>query len=308
MKSSLDHAEALVSVGIPCFNRTHSLERAVRAVQNQSHGNLEIIISDNASTDPDVEKLCRRLAAEDSRILYHRQVSNMGALPNFEFVLQAARGDYFMWAADDDWIEQDFIARCLEEFQQGDARTVLVIPEAQYESPEGQYAFFPESRRLRAVPYDDPCAYPADIVDALYGNIIYGLFRREVLFHACRPLTDWIGKSNNELPFFLLLASKGRIRCTDYIGLHKRAPLVVCRQAEWEQTGGWKPGGPLVAKPGLARATFEYHRLVLEEICTAVAAMELPDDAKSRTVANVRRSLRRHMWNLLFGWKPSALV
>ncbi|WNC26092.1 MULTISPECIES: glycosyltransferase family 2 protein [unclassified Thermosynechococcus] len=63
----------------------------------------------NASTD-ETEAICREYAAKDKRIRYVRQAQNLGAAANFKYVLDEARGEYFMGAAADDkwdprWIE-----------------------------------------------------------------------------------------------------------------------------------------------------------------------------------------------------------
>lgn len=45
----------------------------------------------------------------DRRINCIVQHENKGAAYNFQFVLQQATGDYFMWAADDDWWDTRFV-------------------------------------------------------------------------------------------------------------------------------------------------------------------------------------------------------
>ncbi|WP_315863365.1 glycosyltransferase [Thermosynechococcus sp. QS41] len=49
----------------------------------------------NASTD-ETEAICREYAAKDKRIRYVRQAQNLGAAANFKYVLDEARGEYFM--------------------------------------------------------------------------------------------------------------------------------------------------------------------------------------------------------------------
>jgi len=57
-----------------------------------------------------VRTVVENLAAEDPRFRYVRQASNLGAILNLKFLLDHARHEYFMWAADDDLLEPTFIA------------------------------------------------------------------------------------------------------------------------------------------------------------------------------------------------------
>ena len=102
------HNPDLVSIGLPTYNRVGLLRRAIDALLAQTYKNFELIISDNYSSD-DTQKLCERYAAGDKRIRYIRQKENIGMIANSRFVLQEARGEYFMWACDDDWWGPRFI-------------------------------------------------------------------------------------------------------------------------------------------------------------------------------------------------------
>ncbi|MFD4183421.1 glycosyltransferase family 2 protein, partial [Rhodococcus sp. NPDC058514] len=88
------HANTLVSVGLPVRNGAERMESAVMSVLNQDHANMELVICDNASTDG-TEDLCRSLAAQDSRIVYHRHPQNVGLFNNFLSVLRMANGTFF---------------------------------------------------------------------------------------------------------------------------------------------------------------------------------------------------------------------
>lgn len=290
---------------MPCFNRPELLERALGAVLGQTHSNLEIIVSDNASTDHRVESLVRGLADQDPRIVFFRQPKNIGPTANFEFVLSEASSDYFMWAADDDWIEPDFVENCLKEFERRDWKTVLITTEAQYETPNGPYRFFAEGGGVRAVPDIGGAAYVMAIAPHLFGNLIYGLYRRNALFHEGQPLTRWIGPSLNEMGFFLLLASKGEIRCIDKVGLHKRASALVCRSAEWLTVGGWRPSGPALLDYKGIRSMLSYHRSVEADLDLAIAAMPFEARDKADIRDRAVRNLYRHLRHQLTGWRPS---
>jgi glycosyltransferase involved in cell wall biosynthesis len=115
----------LVSVGIPTYNRPESLRRTLASITKQTYLNIEIIVSDNASTDPKVQQVITEFVSHDSRIINVRQSSNIGMIGNFKFVLQKAKGDFFMWAADDDYFEADFIEICMEGVQSTGTKVAL---------------------------------------------------------------------------------------------------------------------------------------------------------------------------------------
>lgn len=86
---------------MPVHNGASTLARALDSLLAQTYENLEIIVSDNASTDETAE-IARRAAERDRRVRYFRQQTALPAWENFHFVLQQATGEYFFWAADDD--------------------------------------------------------------------------------------------------------------------------------------------------------------------------------------------------------------
>lgn len=108
--------DPLVSVGIPTYNRPEGLRSILTDICNQTYQNLEIIVSDNCSDKVEVQKIIREFIAKDNRIKSFRQDFNIGPAANFQFVFSTAKGEYFMWAADDDRFHSDFIRVCLQEF------------------------------------------------------------------------------------------------------------------------------------------------------------------------------------------------
>ena len=101
--------EPLVSVGIPTYNRSEGLRRTLECITGQTYQNLEIIVSDNCSPMSETEAVVKEFIAKDCRIQYYRQEENRGPGFNFGFVLEKATGEYFLWAADDDIHEREFI-------------------------------------------------------------------------------------------------------------------------------------------------------------------------------------------------------
>mgnify|MGYP001145251844 FL=1 len=105
-----------VSIGLPVYNGELFLKKALESLLNQTYSNFELIISDNNSTDS-TQKICQEYAKNDKRIHYVRQEKNLGAFSNFYFVLNKAKGKHFMWAAVDDYWDDDFLKKNLDILQ-----------------------------------------------------------------------------------------------------------------------------------------------------------------------------------------------
>jgi glycosyltransferase involved in cell wall biosynthesis len=105
--------QPLVSIGLPVYNGANYLRTAIDTVLLQTYPNLELIVSDNASTDQTVE-ICAEAAARDRRVRVLRNRTNIGAAGNYNQVFQAAAGRYFKWAAHDDVLSPTFVERAVE--------------------------------------------------------------------------------------------------------------------------------------------------------------------------------------------------
>src|SRR5947209_818529 len=100
--------EPLVSIGLPVRNGAEGLPRVLDGLIGQSHANLEILISDNGSTD-DTERICRDYAARDPRITYVRQPRRLTILENFRAAFDPSRGELFMFVAHDDFRSSNYV-------------------------------------------------------------------------------------------------------------------------------------------------------------------------------------------------------
>ncbi len=116
--------QTLVSIGLPVFNGEATIEQTLSSLLKQSHQNLEIIVSDNCSTDATVA-ICEKYQRIDDRIKIHRQPTNQGAIKNFKSTLADALGKYFMWAAADDSWNEKFV-QCAVDQLEADASLIGV--------------------------------------------------------------------------------------------------------------------------------------------------------------------------------------
>lgn len=116
-------AQASVTLGMPIYNGQRYLRAALDSVVAQDVDDLEILISDNGSTD-DTAQICQHYAGTDSRIRYVRHSENMGGVPNLNYIIQEARAPWFKWAFYDDVLRPGYVARCMEAIRSGGSGVV----------------------------------------------------------------------------------------------------------------------------------------------------------------------------------------
>ncbi len=170
MKSNIP----LVTIAIPTYNRASLLARSISSAQQQTYQNVEIVISDNGSSD-DTESLCRDLAAQDSRIRYLRQIKQISGAENFNSLLSQAGGAYFMWLGDDDWIDVNYVESCLSSLLKDSSLAFVSGHPLYYKASVRQYIgrifdVVHKSAKHRIVSY---------LFRVTDNGVFYGLFRRE---------------------------------------------------------------------------------------------------------------------------------
>ena len=108
----------LVSIVITSYNRAQFIEKAIRSALAQDYPNLEVVISDNYSTDETNEIIERHL--QDPRVKYFRNASNIGMMANFiRATRELAAGKYISFVSSDDYLVNDtFISEAVERIQQ----------------------------------------------------------------------------------------------------------------------------------------------------------------------------------------------
>lgn len=97
----------IVSLLIPSKNRLDLLKLSLRTILAQNDQNIEIIISDNASSE-DYKTYIDQLS--DSRIVYFRQENPVPVTDNWQKALSLATGDYILMLGDDDGLTPDFFS------------------------------------------------------------------------------------------------------------------------------------------------------------------------------------------------------
>lgn len=100
----------LITVGIPTYNRAALVKSCVESVFAQTYPNIEVMVSDNASTD---DTLAVLKSIKDDRLRILTSPTNVGAIENFSRCIREARGDYLILLSDDNlWVETTFLEQC----------------------------------------------------------------------------------------------------------------------------------------------------------------------------------------------------
>ncbi|GHJ93776.1 MULTISPECIES: glycosyltransferase family 2 protein [Streptomyces] len=96
----------LVSVVMPVYNSEATLGAAVRSVLTQTHADLELLVTDDRSSDGSME-LLRAFAEQDERVLPQSAPERGGAGRARNLAIERARGDYVAFLDSDDmWLPE----------------------------------------------------------------------------------------------------------------------------------------------------------------------------------------------------------
>ena len=104
----MTQSSPLVTIGIPTRNRAKTLQLALESAMQQTYEEIEIVVSDNASSD-DTPKILQRATVQDKRVRVIQQSVPLTMLRNFEATWREGRGDFFIWLADDDLLSDNFV-------------------------------------------------------------------------------------------------------------------------------------------------------------------------------------------------------
>ena len=229
-----DNNSPKVSVGIPVYNGETMLKQAIDSVLKQSFTDFELIISDNASTDSTPE-ICKNFTQLDNRVVFIRHEKNRGPYWNFNFLLEKARGMYFVWLADDDYWHPDFLLENVNVLDNhknivcsiGKVETFDKLPKNEIKEESVKYPKLAENyvmnRRDQMISVTFPVfgSHSKKIRQFLKNtgsnSRFYGLYRKEIL-QKCFIKNDFIAVVN---AIFLNLLKYGDLYEVDKILLYR---------------------------------------------------------------------------------------
>lgn len=203
---------AQLTLCIPTYNRAALLEQALESIVGQAGDAVEIVVSDNGSTDA-TRAVMERFAARFPRLTYFRQPENLGFDRNMLKAVELARGEYCWLFGSDDALAPDALARVLPLLGEAD---VLVLDrinmsldfarslgvERMLAAPPGtRYQCGDQAQLLRY--FDD-----ANSIGGMF-SYISGLIVRRALWNAAGTQDAFVGSGYIHVAKMLAVVNRG---------------------------------------------------------------------------------------------------
>ena len=206
----------LVTIGLPVYIGARFLAECLDSLRAQTYEHLDVVISDNASTDESLA-ICRRYAEVDPRIRVVAAAQNLGSAWNHNRVRGHARGEYFKWVGADDVVAPRFVEACIDALEaQPDA--VLAFPLSVIIDDRGQ-EIGRTTGRLAVTERDTSARFAALLSPwTASHNPFYGVVRRSAL-EGVRPLGAFLA---NDRCFLAELAIAGRFVQVEEFLMYRR--------------------------------------------------------------------------------------
>lgn len=178
----MNNKSPLVSFGLPVRNGGSEFQRTLDSLLAQDLSDIEIVVSDNASTD-DTRSIAESAAKTDSRVKYYPADRDYGQIDNFNRAFQLSQGDYFRWIGCGDVVAPSY-ARLCADYLNSKPKAVGVTTNFSFVNPDGtnrqadyQGPRLEQDSRLRRL---QRFLWFVD-ADPLYFDPIYSMLRRSSL-------------------------------------------------------------------------------------------------------------------------------
>lgn len=115
-----------ITLAIPTKDRLPYLRQTLQDALDQDYPNLEILVSDNGSSDG-TQAVVEAMARENPRLRYRRNTSTVPITTHFNQCLEAATGEFFVLVCDDDRINRCFVS-ALANGLLGNPKATVAVP------------------------------------------------------------------------------------------------------------------------------------------------------------------------------------
>lgn len=215
-----------VSIGLPTYDRPELLSLVLECFRRQTFTDFELIISDNASPNPEVKQLCERYAQQDPRFRYIRQPVNQGAERNFWFVYDQARAPFFLWASDDDLWPADFLEKGVAALEANPRASAWFCQIVNINVLGKVVRSYPSFKRFqsRALKFTGLVRFLWEPEIMGKANLIYSIFRRKALAEVIDLFRERPSTWGSDMNLVYGYLCRSDIIVDDQVVLQKRVP------------------------------------------------------------------------------------
>lgn len=114
----------LVSICMPLWNKEAYIGEALSSCLNQTYKNIEVLVSNNCSTDKSLEIIA---AFNDPRVKVYTNPQNMGGMYNFRKVFTYATGKYMTYLSADDALDLTTIEKAVTLLEDPKNQDIVLV-------------------------------------------------------------------------------------------------------------------------------------------------------------------------------------
>lgn len=115
-----------LSVVIPTYNRAFFLKETLESIYDQITEEIEVVVSNNGSTDETLKILLEFSSRYPSCFSYKSLENNQGIDANILSAISLAKGEYIFLFSDDDLLTKQALSRILDQIQNGDVDLICL--------------------------------------------------------------------------------------------------------------------------------------------------------------------------------------
>lgn len=172
-----------LTIGLMIYNEAKYLDKTFESIFSQDVDNFEVVVGNNASTDGSTE-IIDKWTAKHPEIIHIKRETNIGALQNWNDIIERARGNYFVLAGGHDLWSPTYI-KSLIHYLDNNENAVIAFAQTQWIDEFGNNLSIPTSLLDTS-----GMQYLAKFVSLMFANqhYLYGALRLSAVKKTRRQL------------------------------------------------------------------------------------------------------------------------
>lgn len=139
--STITQESPLVSIIIPCFNCSETIQAAVMSAKEQVYPSVETIIIDDGSTDGSYDVLINLITGMPNTKLLSQSNSGASTARNQGFL--HAKGEFLMFLDGDDILHENYISECMAVYKKQPDLQIVYSNAQFFGAKEGKWRLGP---------------------------------------------------------------------------------------------------------------------------------------------------------------------